>query len=239
MRLFWFSICLVLAALGFYFFVSKSSSEESLSSILTKEIGPDGKVSLDACNLKVVVETEGKVLGPSVFIRVVIRADLRNYIFDPVQILPKANQFNLLIGRKPVNDRILAQAIKIANAGGEEAKQAFRSANATDDIWKDEARPMSFHVMAEVIKTKAGEEILTPHKDAPAFYRFAEAVDSLSDPVSYRSTTTFSSRKTSAETLLTGEISLIPPLSLSLGSEDQAKLLAQAFYNYAAANDCN
>ncbi len=230
----------VAVAAVLYFFVSKPSSEERLNHNLIEAIGPDGVVSLDACDLSIVVEVAGQENSPIALTRLVLQADLRNYDFETVHLTPRSGNFSLRIDRSQVDNRMLAQAKSIVDAGGARVNGLFASGQTMEEFFEADGSVLSFRVMSEVVTKADGSQNLIAHEDAPDFFRFTESVEALRTPASYRNTTTFADGTLrSAETLLTGEVVAIPFLQFLLKSEEEAKQLAHAFHDYAAENECD
>jgi hypothetical protein len=94
-----------------------------------------------------------------------------------------------------------------------------------------------FRVMAEVVD-KDGVKNLVAHEDAPEFHEFAQRVEALPPPVSFRSTTAYSAGTPSAEALLTGEILVVPFLQFSLKSQADAVVMAETLFEYASKAGC-
>jgi hypothetical protein len=191
------------------FFWLKPSAEDRLVSLLHETLPADATVELESCDLSIVADQNGSSDGTIGLVHTVLRVDLRQYHFSQVTFLPGADRFTLRVGRKPVDDRMLAQAERVIDAGGDRTNEVF--ANRTDlrNLLNDKTGLIFFRVMAEVVD-KDGVKILVAHEDAPEFHEFAQRVEALPPPVSFRSTTAYSAGTPSAESLLTGEILVVP-----------------------------
>ena len=228
-------ISVLLVGIAAYFVLF---SDDPLEALLHDALGPHATVSLNACNLFMTVNATGASGGPIALSRMTMRADMRNYDFQTVQIFPGAEKVSLQIDRKPVTNSMLDQVNDIFDRVDGSKAALLPNQDGIRDILNRDDGSLFFSVMAE-IKTSDGETILIAHEDAPEFYVFTQSVEALVGPASYRSTTTYAPGGPSADTLLTGEVIAVPVLQFTLKSEDQAKALGQAFYNYAVTSGCD
>lgn len=231
-------ISVLVVGLAAYFFVARTSSEDHLQTLLHRALGPDAAVSLNSCDLFIVVNVESTDGAPVALNRVVMRADMRNYDFETVKLVPRSGQVTLRVGRKPVTNAMLDQAADIVDVVGEEMAGLWPDREGVRDVLNAEDGSLFFRVMAEV-KTADGKSTLIAHEDAPDFFAFAQSVESLAPPASYQSTTTYAPGGPSADTLLTGQVLAVPHLQFTLGSADGAKELGQAFYNHVMSSGCD
>ncbi len=238
LRLILFVASLTVAIGLVYFFVLSPTPADRLSRGLAEATGLDGTVNLDGCNISLVVESVGQESSPIALTRVVIRADLRNYNLKTVRFIRSPKGFGLRIDRGPVNDSMLIQASSIIDAGADLTEQPVSEVSSLKEFLGAKNTSLFFRVMAKVVTTEDGTKKFIAHEDAPRFYQFVEAVEALPAPVTYRTTSTFLSGEISSDSFITGRVDAIPSLQFSLGSEDQAKILAHAFHDYAAATGC-
>lgn len=221
----------------FLFF--QGSAAERLSSSLSELLEEDGVVELQDCNVSIVVNKLGEVGAPIALTRIVIQADMRNYDFETVRIIPSASGASLRIDRGPVDDLMLSNLSKIIEAGGARVAHLVPDEETARKLLEADDSTLYFRVMAEVVETASGTTELVAHEDAPDFFGFVAAIEITGAPISYRSTTTFAASAPSAETLLTGEVVAIPFLQFAVASEGKAKELAHAFNDYAVDKACS
>lgn len=233
-----FVVCAGITA-AVYFFFFQGSAAERLSSSLSELLEEDGVVELQDCNLSIVVNNLGEVGAPIALTRIVIQADMRNYDFETVRIIPSASGASLRIDRGPVDDLMLSNLSKIIEAGGARVAHLVPDEETARKLLEADDSTLYFRVMAEVVETASGTTELVAHEDAPDFFGFVAAIEITGAPISYRSTTTFAASAPSAETLLTGEVVAIPFLQFAVASEGKAKELAHAFNDYAVDKACS
>lgn len=231
-------IGVLLVGLATYFFVARTSSEDHLEELLHHLLEPDAVVSLNRCDLFIVIDVVGTDGEPVALNRVVMRADLRNYDFETVQLVPRSDKVTLRVNRKPVTNAMLDQATDIVDVVGEGMANLLPDREGIRDLLSAEDGSLFFRVMAEV-ETSDGKSILIAHEDAPDFFEFSQSVEAFAPPASYQSTTTYTLGGPSADTLLTGHVMAVPLLQFTLISEDQAKELGQAFYNHVVSSGCD
>lgn len=231
-------VCSVAVAIGGYLIVLKPSAKDQLTTHLNDALGADSTISLDACDLSIIVETEGDESAAIGLTRVVVQANLRDYNFNTVHFQPGQKRFGLRIDRAAFNEDMLAKAENVVAVGGETTAQLVSQMNSIRTLLEAENGALFFRVMAEVTTSEDGTQKLVAHEDAPGFFQFARAVEALPAPASFRSTTTFAHGEVGAETILTGEVAVIPPLQFWMNSLEDAKDLAHAFHDYAKARGC-
>lgn len=232
----------VAIGLAAYFLFFRHSPKEQLEALLIQTITrlntpTDTQVSLDGCDLHIVVSVPGDDDAQLRLTRVAVRADLRNYMFKDVTLTPGTKDVKLRINRDRVTSRMLEQASSFVDAAKEKGRNTPFNKENLRDILGAEGGSVYFRVMAE-IKDEDGTPKLIAHKDAPDFFAFAQAIEALEPPVSYNITTSYSARTPSAETLLTGHALAVAHLEFDLASQRQAKELAKAFYHYAKSERC-
>lgn len=218
--------------------LSQGTPATRLTEALHQAAGGEAEISLAACSLRVTAETAAPPGAPFARSRVVVQADLQVYTFERVQILPARDRVRLRLDRRPVDERILAQARQVVELGGLRAEQLLQEPGGIAKMLEPRDAMLFFRIMAQLGKDETGKPILVTDKDAPEFYRFATAVEALPPPASYQVTTSFAPGAPSAETFLTGEVIAVPPLQFTVQTEAQAKALAQALHDYAAATGC-
>ncbi|MEJ6401570.1 hypothetical protein [Yoonia sp. 2307UL14-13] len=231
-------LTLAAAAIAAYLFLIRQPTDERLVAILTNAIGDEAIISLNACDLFVSVDQVGSEGEPVAISRVVMRADLKSYNFGTIRMVPNNQQVTLRISRKPVTEAMLNQFDDIRAVSSEDNRSSWPDRDGARDLLNNDRFTLYVRVMAEVI-TIDGQQTLVAHEDAPNFFEFAQAVERLPSPASYRITTAYAPGGPSADTLLTGEVVAIPTIEFRLPTEQKAKDLAHAFHNQAAAHGCD
>ncbi|MCV2880411.1 hypothetical protein [Actibacterium sp. XHP0104] len=212
----------------------------------------EGDIILEGCELRVSstgLSSLGMHSGHT------LRADLalftlKRYKYRAV----KPDQIVLIFERKPFNDRLVDQAVRISEqlpdtfessesrltmqqgqTVVQENRMAVEAGEGIDrarieDVLRMENGNFSFRLTSVAVD---GEE-MKPHKDAPGFFDFARRVGTLSAPQTVVISLLFTADGVQRENLLAGTVTVPRELQFKTGSEEQAKELANALYKYSA-----
>ncbi|TRW96019.1 hypothetical protein FNJ84_14330 [Paracoccus sp. M683] len=114
--------------------------------------------------------------------RIVLQADLRDYRFDTVRLIPGNDAFGLKIIRKPADDPMHDKITAILGAGGKMTQQLLSDPECISNLMATDDPSLTFRVMSQAVIAEDGKSELKAHKDAPDFYRFAKAIEACPRP---------------------------------------------------------
>ncbi|MCT4556045.1 MAG: hypothetical protein N4A53_15280 [Pelagimonas sp.] len=252
------SICVIGAAA---YWVAKDSDADHIVAAFKTSLpeSAEADVALSGCDLS--IRSRISAMDSGSFQHSVLRLNLGHYILHQINLKPAPNGKTYYTAQhKTRSSSLITQVMGVAgsvpsdipsrkgsltllpNSGGQitEAPKDFAAMDKTTrrkeiaEILKTPGQRLSFQLSTLLTQDENGNwDAPRPHKDAPAFHRFAQSLLTNDAEMNFAMTLTYLGNAPQSDSLLTGAIVSPAPISLQLADMTAAKDFARALATYA------